>query len=403
MLTDEQIEILGDKLIPLYQQLEADTIADIVRRIKKTGRYTETAELQVKALMEKGYSPSKIQSEVMKLLRADKAYQMAVAENTKEYKAQVAKAIKETVDEAKRQGDKIIAEAGTMSFNTDLALWKQAGKKLDKPNTFWQLVTAMTVQTNKELKNLTRTTGFKSIRGFTAIQDVYQKQLDLAIVKLTSGAYSYDQCVVDCVKELSQSGLRSIDYASGRSYQLDTASRLCTRTASAQLSAKISIANAENSGEDLVEVSSHFGARPEHAVWQGKIYSRSGKSKKYPNFSVCRYGAVDGLCGANCRHTFYTFFDGYSKPTKWAKEPEPTTWKGKSYTYTEATQKQRYMERNIRQTKREIEATNSIQESTTDLRSKLKAQRNEYHSFSNSCGIRAKENRLRYISGSSNK
>jgi len=138
-------------------------------------------------------------------------------------------------------------------------------------------------------------------------------------------------------------------------------------------------------------------------VWQGKIYSRSGKSKKYPNFSVCRYGAVDGLCGANCRHTFYAFFDGYSKPTKWAKEPEPTTWKGKSYTYTEATQKQRYMERNIRQTKREIEATNSIQESTTDLRSKLKAQRNEYHSFSNSCGIRAKENRLRYISGSSNK
>ena len=89
-LTPEQIDILVDKyIIGLYQEMEREIIADIARRVKKTGRYTETAELMAKSMVEQGYSASKIQAEVMKLLRADKAYQMAVAENTKAYKMQV--------------------------------------------------------------------------------------------------------------------------------------------------------------------------------------------------------------------------------------------------------------------------------------------------------------------------
>lgn len=121
---------------------------------------------------------------------------------------------------------------------------------------------------------------------------------------------------------------------------------------------------------DLVETYSHWGARLEHAAWQGRIYSRGGKSKKYPDFAVCRYGEVDGLCGANCRHTFYPFFEGISTPNKQEKEPEPIEYKGKTYTYTEATQKQRQMERNIRATKREIEATKAMNGDTGILEAK---------------------------------
>lgn len=84
-LTDEQLELLGNQLVPLYQELEQDVIADIARRVKKTGRYTETAELMARALRKQGYSPARIQRKVMKLLRTDKEYQMAVAEHTKEY------------------------------------------------------------------------------------------------------------------------------------------------------------------------------------------------------------------------------------------------------------------------------------------------------------------------------
>jgi hypothetical protein len=52
-LSEEQIEILADKyIIGLYQQMEDEVIADIARRVKATGRYTETAEIMAKDMIE---------------------------------------------------------------------------------------------------------------------------------------------------------------------------------------------------------------------------------------------------------------------------------------------------------------------------------------------------------------
>lgn len=195
--------------------------------------------------------------------------------------------------------------------------------------------------------------------------------------------------------------LKTIDYESVRNYPLDMIARMCIRTASGRLAAQITMQHCDDMWTDLVEVDSHWGARPEHAAWQGKIYSRSGKNKKYPDFAVCRYGEVDGLCGANCRHNFYPFFEGVSTPNKWEKEPEPIEYKGKTYTYTDATQKQRQMERNVRATKREIEATKAMNGDTSILEAKKRKQIKEYHDFSSSMGIRAKDNRLRVVTGSS--
>lgn len=185
---------------------------------------------------------------------------MAVAEHTKEYKQYVASEISRVVAEAKEQGNDIVADAGNMAFNADLSMWEQAGKSLSQPSGFHQLVDAMAVQTNGELKNLTKSLGFKNI-GFTALENVYQHQLDLGLIKLTSGAYSWQQVVNDCVRELAQSGLRTIDYKSGRSMQLDTAVRNCIRTASGQLAGKVTMLNMDSTGERLVEVSQHWGAR----------------------------------------------------------------------------------------------------------------------------------------------
>lgn len=400
-LTEEQLEILGDRIVPLYQQLEADVIADIARRVKKTGRFTETAELMVNAMAEKGENPAKIRADVMKLLRADTAYQKAVAENTKEYKQLVMEEVRTVEKEAERLGNEIIANAGDMAFNTDLSAWEQAGKKLTKDSAFTRLVEEMMVATAGTLKNITKTTGFKGASGFMSIQNAYINSLDKALVKMTSGAFSFDQAVNDMVRDLAQSGLRSVDYASGRSYQLDTAARMCLRTSSAQLSAQITEKHLNDTGEDIVEVDAHWGARESHAAWQGKIYSRSGKSKKYPPFSVCGYGRADGICGINCRHNFNVFFAGISEPTRWDKEPAPKSYMGKEYTYTQATQKHRSMERDIRAVKREIEASKAIGSDTKALERKKKLLIANYHAFSDKMDIRPKDNRLRVVKGSS--
>ena len=239
------MDVLADKYIMgLYQQLEDEVIGDIARRVKKAGRYTETAELMAKSMVEQGFSADKIRAEVMKVLRADKDYQMAVAENTKAYKQEVQDIIDKTVAKAKVLGDELVAEAGNMAWNNDLSMWEKHGEDLTKPNSVDNFIKASSAQTVGALKNLTKTMGFKNTAfGNTGVMNMYQREMDLALIKVTTGAFSYDQAVNDCVHRLAQSGLRSIDYANGRSYQLDTAVRMSIRTGMSQLSGKITEEN----------------------------------------------------------------------------------------------------------------------------------------------------------------
>ena len=388
----------------LYQNLEDEVIADIARRVKNTGRYTETAELMAKSMVEQGYSAEKIQAEVMKMLRADKKYKMAVAENTAAYKQEVQDIINKTVKEAKAAGNDLVAEAGNMAWNNDLSMWQEHGVDLKKPNSMSQLLLAFQKQTAGELKNLTRTMGFKNtVFGTTGVLNAYQREMDLALIKVSTGAFSFDQAVKDCVHRLAQSGLRSIDYESGRSYQLDVAARMAVRTGMSQLSGKITEENLKNSNHDLVITTQHMGSRPDHAVWQNKVFSYSGKSKKYPDFvKETGYGTVTGLKGANCTHDFYPYWEGASIIPEDIKEPDPRTIGGKTYTYYESTQKQRQMERQIRATNREIEAIKSIGGDAQDLQNKLRGQMADYKSFSKAAGLKERDNRLRLVTGTSN-
>lgn len=404
-LSEAQMDILIDKYITgLYQQMEDEVIADIARRVKKTGRYTETAELMAKSMHEQGYSTAKIQAEVMKKLNADADYQKAVAENTKAHKEEIQKIIEETVKEAKEAGKTLIAEAGNMAWNNDLSMWQQYGEDLTKPNSLSQLIKAFQAQTAGALKNLTKTTGFKNtLLGTTGVMNAYQRELDLALLKVATGTFSYDQAVNDCIHRLAQSGLRAIDYASGRTYQLDTAARMCVRTGLSQLSGKIMEENLKQSGQDLVITSQHMGSRPEHVPWQNKVFSYSGKNKKYPDFfKETGYGTAGGLKGVNCTHDFYPFWEGASVIPDDIQEPPPKTINGKEYTYYQTNQQQRRMERNIRATKREIEAQRNLGGDTTQLKAKLKKQMADYRAFSKAAGLRVKDNRLRMPSGTSN-
>lgn len=383
--------------------MEDEVIADIARRVAKTKRYTETAELMAKSMVEQGYSSAEILAKVMKHLNANKEYQKAVAENTKAYKQEIQDIIEKTVEKARQQGEELIAQAGNMAWNNDLSMWQQHGVDLKKPNTMSQLILAFQKQTVGALKNLTGSMGFKNTAlGTTGVLDAYQKELDRALLKVATGLFSYDVAVDDCVRRLAESGLRSIDYASGRSYQLDTAARMCVRTGMSQLAGKIMEENLKNSGQDLVITSQHMGSRPEHAPWQNKVFSYSGKNKKYPDFvKETGYGTVEGLKGANCAHDFYPFWEGVSVIPDDLEEPEPKMINGKEYTYYQCNQQMRKMERGIRATKREIEAQRAIGGDVGQLKAKLTAQNKKYFDFCVSAGIRPKENRLRIIAGSS--
>jgi hypothetical protein len=190
-----------------------------------------------------------------------------------------------------------------------------------------------------EWANFTRTTAEASQRAYIAA-------CDKAYTQVASGAISYTEAVRDAVNAIVGEGV-TITYPTGHTDTIETATLRAVRTGVSQASAQITEARMDEYGEDLVLVSAHLGARPEHFVWQGKVYSRSGTNPKYPDFrKSTRYGEVDGLCGANCRHNFSVWFEGAPNPFEQFDAEENQ----KRY---DMEQRQRTMERRIRKTKRE--------------------------------------------------
>jgi hypothetical protein len=424
MLTEEQLEIISETITPLFQYLEKEVIADIARRIAKTLTYSRTAELQAIALMKLGYSPARIRKEAMKMLNADPDFRKAVAKNTLEYKREVRKIINDITRAAYKANEEIVAGAGNMSWANDLSVWKEAGKNLTDNSYLKEMVDSFAAQTAGELKNMTQTTGFKVMSGCEGIENAYRRELDKAVIKICSGTFSQDKVVRDVVHDLAQSGLRSIDFASGYSMQLDTAARLAIRTGCHQLAGKVQDKNIEQTGENLVYVSKHWGARntgtghANHEQWQGRVYYiKEGKNYseeakrigqdyitdlwRATGYSVDGAHESDptGLYGYNCRHRHYVWFEGASSLPKEQAEPKPVTIGGKTYDYYAMTQKMRAMERNIRALKREKEAEEALGNDTRELQVKIKEKTAKYKEFCKMCGVPEETSRLRYECG----
>lgn len=432
MLSEEQLEIISEAITPLFQYLEKEVITDIARRIAKTLTYSRTAELQAMSMAKLGYSPARIRKEAMKLLNADPEYRKAVAKNTLEYKRTVRSIINSITKEAYRANNEIVAGAGNMAWVNDLSVWKSAGKELKDNSFLQQLVDSFAAQTGGELKNMTQTTGFKVMSGYEGVENAYRRELDKAVIKICSGTFSQEKVIRDVVHDLAQSGLRSIDFASGYSMQLDTAARLAIRTGCHQLAGKVQDRNIEQTGENLVYVSKHLGARntgtghANHEQWQGRVYfikagqdyreeaKRIGQDYITDLWRATGYSAdglhendPTGLYGCNCRHNYYVWFEGASSFPKNhdEKEPAPITINGKTYDYYAMTQKMRSMERNVRALKREKEAIKSLLEipglDTQEIEVRIRNKTTEYKEFCRKCGVPEQTRRLQYECGTS--
>ena len=425
-LTDEQLEIISDALIPLFQYLESQVIIDVANRIKNSLAYTRSAELKVESMKRMGYNPAKIRTEALKVLNADPEFRKMVAENTLEHKKKVKEILQSIMQSAQAEKDDILSKAADLSYFDDLGVWNEAGKTLTDSSFLAQLVEAMRQQTSDTFKNLSGTTGFKTMSGFEAMEDLYRRELDKAMIKVCTGTYTREQVVYDVVHSLASSGLRTIDFSSGRSMQLDTAVKLAMRTGAHQLSGKIMDKNIEQTGENLVRVSTHWGARntesghANHEQWQGKVYfikegidyskeaKRIGQDGITSLWHATGYSADGsrendplGLYGYNCRHKHYVWFEGISEMSDEDPEPVPVMIDGKKYDYYAISQRQRSKERAIRALKREREAMKALDMDTTAVSKRIRQKTREYNEFCDVAKVKPDINRLRYESGTS--
>ena len=229
-----------------------------------------------------------------------------------------------------------------------------------------------------------------------------------------TGKETYHKIIKRYIEKLSRKGLTVTHPNSGRVDRLDVAVRRSVLTAINQASGKVNLEYCDEAGLDLVEVTSHTGARPTHAAWQGGVYSRSGSSAKYPDFETSTgYGTGAGLCGWNCRHTFYGYVDGMPRARSDDEiadlDSGELQWGGETFTPYEASQKQRELERGIRATKRELVGLESAGRSAPvaerhvytkayEVKAvKLASQRSELNSFCRATGRRIDRTRTSII------
>ena len=222
---------------------------------------------------------------------------------------------------------------------------------------------------------------------------MFTSAADLAYLQVSSGAMSYDQAIRAAVKNMAAKGLSTVNYASGRTDQLDVAMRRTVLTGVGQTTGQLQMTRADEMGQDLVQTSAHMGARPEHQEWQGKVFSRSGTSKKYPDFIFStEYGSVTGLCGVNCRHSFYPFFEGlsenaYSQAALDEYADATVKYNGQDVPMYDATQMQRAIERKIRTAKREAGALDAAGLDNSVEKARVKDLQSQMRDFVKQTGL----------------
>lgn len=363
-----------------FSDLEIRIMEDIVRRIKQTGKITSTADWQINRLRILGYSSEDIE-----------------------------KMLKETLDKSYPEMFELYDKVIDWEYVRKKDIYEQINAEFipyEENEELQQLAEGFIQQSKADLKNITQSLGFYLDYGngnpvLTPLAEVYQKYLDAACMDIVTGAFDYNSVLRRVVTQITNSGLRQIDYASGRANRVDVAARRAVMTGVSQLTGKISDMNAEKLGTEYFEVAWHGGARPSHAVWQGKVWS------KKELVTVCGLGTGPGLLGWNCYHEYYPFFPGISERNwtdEWLaeqdrKENTPKTFNGKEYTLYEAKQRQRQMETAMRAQREKVkllEAGGADPDEVMLARAKYQGQLNEYSRFCKKMGLTEERERIYY-------
>ena len=383
------LEALPEEIAELFRGLEDTLLADICSRLK-TGTVGETTVLDIKALRSHGIDLKEIEK--------------AISETSGISEKKLKKLLEEVVEKNQQYYNEVITLAD-----------------VTKPEALVNAsdIDAIKRQTLQEMRNITRTMAFVVDAGRTILkpQKALTWALDAALLQVQSGAVSYNTAIANAVKQLADSGLRMVDYESGRSDQVDVAARRAVMTGVNQINQKYAEQSTEYLETDLVETSAHIGARnignvPEnHEMWQGKWYRWSEKPQtstgEYPDFiETTGYGTGAGLGGWNCRHTFYPVVEGVSEATysqadldAMKGENRKFKFEGQEYDGYTATQEQRSIERTIRKLKREETAYNAagLRDKELAVSIRIKRLSAKYKAFSRAAGLPEQRERMKVL------
>ncbi len=294
---------------------------------------------------------------------------------------------------------KAFQDAMDKSWKYDSAIYKAAGiseDQLTQSPHYTRLLQRHYEDTINDLYNMTGTRA-------AAAQKLFIEECTNAYFYIATGAESYSSAVVNAIEKavaaVSDKGIL-VEYPSGHVDTLETATLRAVRTGVVQSTAAITNERMNEYGWDLVRVSSHYGARPSHAAWQGGLYSLNGNTPGYQLLSEATgYGTVTGLCGANCRHSYGPGLKDHNPYERINKKQNDKTY--------EDMQRQRDLERRIRRSKGRLledkaaidaaksEAVKEKMQRRYDRQAATLARQNKaYNEFCEETGFKPRQDRL---------
>ena len=332
------------QLLGLYQQLEDDIVADMVRRMLRMGFVSETTAYQAEVLQTAG-------------ILYDDILQM-IADRTDASVAQVRV---------------MFEDAGVQTVEIDNDTHEAAGEApvdIRQDGGMKQVLDAGYRKTLGTMRNLVSTTA-------NTTQTAFLQACDRAYMQVSSGAFSYQDAIRMAVRNLADGGAY-VTYPTGHRDRIDVAVRRCVLTGVGQTAAAVAKKRAEDSGCRYMELTAHGGARPEHARWQGQLVQIQGKRTrkiidglKVFTLEEIGYGDGRGFKGWNCRHNWHPYYPGLSTPNYTPEriarlDEKSISYNGEKYTAYEISQMQRKGERKVRTLKRRAAALEEAAKNTDD-------------------------------------
>ncbi|MBO5910508.1 MAG: hypothetical protein J6Q15_03255, partial [Clostridia bacterium] len=224
-----------------------------------------------------------------------------------------------------------------------------------------------------EMYNYTRANllGFTINGEFMNLKDTYNYVLDEALLNISQGKETFDSSMRRILKDIGGSGLKTVDYKSGRKVRLDSTVRMHLKSELRELHNELQKIYGEEFGADGVEISVHENPADDHENVQGRQFSNEEFNKLQNGGVAIDYkgkaysldhddnGSHRPISEMNCYHYIFSIVLGVSKPTYTDEELQKKIddnnkgfeLDGKHYSLYEGTQLQRQLERAIREQK----------------------------------------------------
>lgn len=137
--------------------------------------------------------------------------------------------------------------------------------------------------------------------------EIRQAGIDAVAEKLTAGD-TVKQTKANLIKKMTDRGVVAIRDAKGREISMDAYADLVARSTTREATNRGTMDSVQSLNQDLVQMSQHSSACPVCAAYEGRVYSISGTSTKYPPLSAAFSGPYANI-HPNCGHVLTPYLE----------------------------------------------------------------------------------------------